>query len=556
MQATLPPANIASPPLPLSQQSQQQSSPSRTTSTTTLQQQQQQATTILQPDGTLLQIEPVSNTATGSGPAWPSWLPSSSFTTAKVVTQEPEALPPSPSPTAGANKKLVSEEGENVHGHHHHHDIGEVHQPPWRTALESSLKQNEKSDTSHLFASLATIKSFGRPANRVVFFRGFLSDGCERDHEIIKQHSSHRHATPSPLERLANVMVFAIDVRSGSVEDLIHGSRFGEICWFFPHTREQFRISGELHLVVAPDHLLSTQHKIAPPFSSTLHFPQLDWERKRLDVWRRLSNVRRASFTWPKTSHSPTASNSGASPLSATGSVSSISEHDASLRHPADSHAIVGGGLATTVVAGAKHEFITSLEPRVGTPIDPNAIGSDAAKNEADAEAIAAQMAAQAAAHEAHQVALHNFCLLLLDVDGADHLRMGEVPHARTKYRRCMDAWTGSILTDSAMDLSERGIEKDHVHAHHGRHSIAAVTGGVKDVGNTSSSSSSSGSDSDGKGNEHAGGFFHRHHGLHHGAKDAPAGATPSAHHHSKGVTAIEQLVRKVSHWVVKDVDP
>jgi hypothetical protein len=94
--------------------------------------------------------------------------------------------------------------------------------PPWKQSLGCAIEKNKRNDGAHCFASIATIKPFGRPANRSVYFRGFLSD---YDDDLPEE--SRFHA----LKRLSNVLVFCCDIRSGSVEDFLHGSRFGEVCW-------------------------------------------------------------------------------------------------------------------------------------------------------------------------------------------------------------------------------------------------------------------------------------------------------------------------------------
>ncbi|KAJ3072670.1 hypothetical protein HDU98_003143, partial [Podochytrium sp. JEL0797] len=81
----------------------------------------------------------------GASSAWPCWFPSAHG--------------------AKSDSHLVSQPGD--------------HLPPWRRPLEDALNGNERSDQAHLYASLATIKAFGRPSNRSVFFRGFLSDAIE-----------------------------------------------------------------------------------------------------------------------------------------------------------------------------------------------------------------------------------------------------------------------------------------------------------------------------------------------------------------------------------------
>ncbi|KAJ3262748.1 hypothetical protein HDU77_000190 [Chytriomyces hyalinus] len=77
------------------------------------------------------------------------------------------------SPTVSPLPHVTDEPSDPANAH------ANEHFPPWRTALEAALKDNERADSAHLYASLATIKPFGRPANRSVYFRGFLSDGLD-----------------------------------------------------------------------------------------------------------------------------------------------------------------------------------------------------------------------------------------------------------------------------------------------------------------------------------------------------------------------------------------
>ncbi len=122
----------------------------------------------------------------------------------------------------------------------------------WRPSLDLALHRN-RSRPELRFVQLATVRTDGRPAIRTVVFRGFLDD----------------------MRKLA----FTTDSRSAKRSEIQANPR-GEICWYFPVTREQFRVGGVLALV-GPE---STH-------------PAL--RQARADVWAELSDEVRASFTWP-----------------------------------------------------------------------------------------------------------------------------------------------------------------------------------------------------------------------------------------------------------------
>jgi PPOX class probable FMN-dependent enzyme len=68
------------------------------------------------------------------------------------------------------------------------------------------------------------------------------------------------------------------DLRSSKVGELARNAA-GEFAWYFPESREQFRISGDL-TVVTKD-------------SSSM-------QKERLDAWGRMSPNGRAQFLWPE----------------------------------------------------------------------------------------------------------------------------------------------------------------------------------------------------------------------------------------------------------------
>lgn len=124
---------------------------------------------------------------------------------------------------------------------------------PWRSPLSRAEHRN-RSVPNARYLQLATVGSDGKPANRTVVFRGFL-EGSDR-------------------------LKFVTDARSEKAGQ-IDRHPWGEICWYFPKTREQFRISGQLTLVRAgtPDPSLFKARQIA---------------------WQELSDAARQQFAWPQ----------------------------------------------------------------------------------------------------------------------------------------------------------------------------------------------------------------------------------------------------------------
>ena len=127
----------------------------------------------------------------------------------------------------------------------------------WRSPLARAQHRN-RSLPSARYVQLATVRPNGRPANRTVVFRGFL-DGT-------------------------NQLKFVTDARSQKL-DQIDYCPWGEVCWYFPQTREQFRFQGDLILVTDthPDAMLATA---------------------RVRAWTELSDAARSQFAWPHPGHS------------------------------------------------------------------------------------------------------------------------------------------------------------------------------------------------------------------------------------------------------------
>jgi pyridoxamine 5'-phosphate oxidase len=123
---------------------------------------------------------------------------------------------------------------------------------PWRPGLARALHLNRALAYARYF-QLATVREDGRPANRTVVFRGFLPD--------------------------SNQLMIISDRRSRKVPQIQH-SPWAEACWYFPKTREQFRLSGSLKLV-----------------DESETNPQR--QRAYNETWQNLSDSARAQFYWP-----------------------------------------------------------------------------------------------------------------------------------------------------------------------------------------------------------------------------------------------------------------
>ncbi len=120
---------------------------------------------------------------------------------------------------------------------------------PWRQTLARSLHRNRALVYARYF-QLATVRANGQPANRTVVFRGFLPN--------------------------SNQIATITDRRSQKIPQ-IEQNAWAEICWYFPKTREQFRLAGMLNIVDA-------QHS------------NEGWQKAFQETWQKLSEAARAQF--------------------------------------------------------------------------------------------------------------------------------------------------------------------------------------------------------------------------------------------------------------------
>jgi len=123
---------------------------------------------------------------------------------------------------------------------------------PWRSPLAKALHRNRSLAFSRYF-QLATVTSEGKPANRTLVFRGFFKD--------------------------TNQIEIITDSRSKKIDE-IQDRSWGEICWYFTKTREQFRIAGKINIV--------EENCQDEPL-----------KKARINTWKNLSDATRIQFAWP-----------------------------------------------------------------------------------------------------------------------------------------------------------------------------------------------------------------------------------------------------------------
>ncbi|GIL57782.1 hypothetical protein Vafri_12929 [Volvox africanus] len=130
---------------------------------------------------------------------------------------------------------------------------GRLTTPIWRDKIQRSLSKNKHLANSR-YVQLATVRQDGRPANRTVVFRGFLADDDDS-------------------------LTFVTDSRSRKVQELAVNPA-AEVAWYFPQTREQYRIAGNLVVIDAA------------------HVDNALLEA-RARVWSAMSESGRQQFGWP-----------------------------------------------------------------------------------------------------------------------------------------------------------------------------------------------------------------------------------------------------------------
>ncbi len=120
----------------------------------------------------------------------------------------------------------------------------------WRNALENMLQSHARLPYAR-FAQVATVRTNGRPANRTLTFRFFLS---------------------------GNRLLFTADRRTEKITELKFNP-WAEVCWYFTASHFQFRLLGKIQIVVDTE--------------------EAELMAARIDTWRERTAASRQSFTWP-----------------------------------------------------------------------------------------------------------------------------------------------------------------------------------------------------------------------------------------------------------------
>ncbi|KAJ7157206.1 pyridoxamine 5'-phosphate oxidase-domain-containing protein [Mycena filopes] len=146
--------------------------------------------------------------------------------------------------------------------------------PRWKTALEKALAAHPKETV----VQLASIDpSTPIPHVRSLIFRGFVSPTDNPSHPLLLATTDVR--TPKTAQMIANPHV--------------------QVVWWISGAQEQYRIAGKAHIVPAPGHTLH-KHFVHPVGALTGGGQQsYDWEAKRLEVFKSMSPVMKASWCRP-----------------------------------------------------------------------------------------------------------------------------------------------------------------------------------------------------------------------------------------------------------------
>ncbi|KAJ3329225.1 hypothetical protein HDU76_008356 [Blyttiomyces sp. JEL0837] len=252
-------------------------------------------------------------------------------TAATRITTIADALTPQLMKTA-SQSKLEQEINEQHHMLHetpipvpHHHQASVHHRPSLNTATAAMSTTSPIPTPTSPNAGTGTTSTTGIDLSRSRSLNGsYASLNNNSTHTPLSthSHSSSGFSTPGGghnnpagwlvAAKLACLLEFVTDVRSakcGSRDEtsltdghgglgmgvgVMGGNAVGmlaEVCWYFPVTREQYRLSGRLYLIASPDEILATSTH--PPWAPR----DTPFERERRRLWKSISPSLRASFT-------------------------------------------------------------------------------------------------------------------------------------------------------------------------------------------------------------------------------------------------------------------
>ncbi|KAJ3013252.1 hypothetical protein HKX48_005855 [Thoreauomyces humboldtii] len=154
----------------------------------------------------------------------------------------------------------------------------------WLTKLQTALSQNQ-SPTAR-WPSLATVTLANTPASRIIAYRGLVSESPQ----------CLGVPQPPPPRSVLNSLVFTTDARSAKVGELAR-TPHAELCWYFGDTRQQFRLTGKMRVVLPP----GFKRDGADPVTAAEHglHGGVDWEKLRAIHFTKMSPKARVQFVSP-----------------------------------------------------------------------------------------------------------------------------------------------------------------------------------------------------------------------------------------------------------------
>ncbi|KAJ9050966.1 tRNA-dihydrouridine synthase 2 [Entomophthora muscae] len=156
--------------------------------------------------------------------------------------------------------------------------------PGWLKSLKAAFKDGVNKDASAAYFSFANTNSEGKPSVRTVVFRGFICENYPKETDADQ------------MLKTDALLSFTTHLKSNKIAELKKNNNF-EISWWFPSVREQYRISGQAHLIVSPEYVKDYPHPTKLVHCETSN--PIDWEFQRSKFFSFMSPSLKASFLWP-----------------------------------------------------------------------------------------------------------------------------------------------------------------------------------------------------------------------------------------------------------------